>query len=166
MNAADPPSMAALQKARERGREELPQTIENITWEEMPGFASLEELTAYLGELMQQPLDYNSCCSMMHAATVATFRTISHHVGASGAQAELTSLAVLGSIRGEDGPFAIVAARDLVYSDDALQVKVAGYEEKWAGWLAEKARENLAGGHEHVHPAILARWRELAEESA
>lgn len=162
--------MTTVTDAREMGEKPLTARLENLDYEQAPGFDSMEALGAFLDAIAGQDHDYNtSCTALVYAATTA-FRTMSRLLGSSGAQAELAALSAYASVVAIDGPFAVMRAEELVYDGNRLTDQLAELEAKWSTWLAEQGRQKLAeqsdregAGHRvPVHPRVLERWRELA----
>jgi hypothetical protein len=131
-----------------------------------------DELVAYIEDVCDMkgvtgPDGYEASAEALWKAAAAAFNYAGHVVGATGFQASFAGLQFLKATRGIDGPFAVIDSNQLLYPQYDVEAKVAGWFEEWKPWLAETAREKLAASdHDMVHPAVLARWRELAGEAS
>ena len=151
-------------KAREAHMIEAADTEAEMRDAKVPWPLTEAQLTEYIESLVHKTHDYGTCCYAMSMAAEAAFNYVSHSLGVTGFQASCADLDFLRRTRSMKGPFMILKAEDMLYPQYDLPEKLAKAMEDWKPWLKEEATKMLAD-KDHMHPDVLARWKELAEST-
>lgn len=129
----------------------------------VPTLDTIEELTAYISGLVDQPQDYGTCVYAMSMAATATFNHVARKLGVTGFQASCADMDILRRTRGLKGPFMFVKGENLLYPQYDVQSNV----QKWIGsctpWAAQEAKKPLAKSKQgSVSPLVWRHWERLA----
>lgn len=144
-----------------------PRTEATMRAEKVPFFKTIEELNAYINELLTMQHDYGTSAYAMSLAATAAFNFVASKLGCTGFQASCADLDILRRTRHIEGPFMFIKADDALYP----QYDIRGKVNEWLGsadlknWLRDAAKEKLedsAGNDMPAHPAVRAHWRALA----
>lgn len=144
---------------------------------------SLEELTTYIKDLVEQKHDYGACVYAMSLSAVAAFNYVCHELGTTGFQASCADLDIIRRVRDLKGPFRIVDYSNLLFPQYLNDERVPGWEdalkqEHIKKWLKEEAAKKLAAfekepvhkfkdddgiekTYDAAHPNVVAHWRML-----
>lgn len=129
---------------------------------------TLDTLPAFLRKLADHPHDYGTICRAIAAGAVAAANALdkdAKHGGITGFQAGCVMWDIIigwGVVSEGDMP-TLRKYADLLYPQYDYKWHVLS-SETWAE-LQKKARDLLRsqGNSPHVHPAVLARWQEVAD---
>ena len=121
-----------------------------------------EQLTQYIGSLVDRSHDYGTCCYAMSLAATAAFNYVAHKLGVTGFQASCADLDFLRRSRHLNGPFMILKAEDALYPQYDLHGKLQEAMDGWKQWLKDEAAKKLAET-ESAHPRVTAHWKTLAQ---
>ena len=102
-----------------------------------------EELTAYIGALVNRPHDYGTSVYAMSMAAVAAFYYAAHVVGATGFQSSCADMDVIRRIRSMRGPFMLVDGANALFPQYDLQGKLKDFLTEIRPWLAKEAAKEL-----------------------
>jgi hypothetical protein len=125
---------------------------------------SEDDLVAYIREQTKAG-GYDGTAEGAIKATLACFNYMAGKLGLTGFQAGWCALQLVAEINSIDCPFGIVKAEDLLYPQYETTSKVEGWFETWRrDWAQAQAQAKLDALEpgDHVHPDVLARWKELA----
>lgn len=106
---------------------------------------------------------YGKCVEVMWRAGYLAHEVVASQLGVTGFQHSISSLALLGKLRGIEGPYLVIKMEDALFPQYDLRAKLEESlsDEDVRTWLAEKAAEKLAGDLTHVHLDVVAHWRGL-----
>lgn len=130
----------------------------------VPWFNTIEELNEFIEKLANREHDYGTCVYAMSMSAVAAFYYIAHKLGVTGFQASCADLDVIRRTRHWNFGFMILNADDLLYPQYDLREKVEEWIKETQPKLAPRAKE-LLQDRQHAHPAVIARWEEIAKLS-
>ena len=128
---------------------------------EVKKVTTIEELSSYIAELVNQKHDYGTCVYAMSMAAVATFYYVAHKLGVTGFQASCADLDFLRRTRRIEN-FKILDLENLLFPQ--YQDEFKSYEElikENKSWLSKEAEKRLAANPE-AHPGVIKHWKKLA----
>ena len=128
---------------------------------------TVEDLAAYVSDLVNREHDYGTSAQAMADAAVAAFNYIGHALGTTGFQASWAELQFVKITRHIEAPFAILDGSNLLYPQYDLRADFEKYMAEWPAQMAETAKKLLTenDGNEYVAPRVRARWQELASKA-
>jgi hypothetical protein len=138
-------------------------TEEEMRDADVPTLETLEELTAYISELVNQPQDYGTCVYAMSMAATATFNYVARNLGVTGFQASCADMDILRRTRDLEGPFMLVKGENLLYPQYDIQSNVQEWIGSCTPWAAQEAKKLLASANpENVAYNVWRHWERLA----
>jgi hypothetical protein len=136
-------------------------TEQEMRESEVKKVTTIEELSSYIAELVNQNHDYGTCVYAMSMSAVATFYYVAHKLGVTGFQACCADWDFLRRTRRMD-KFKILDLENLLFPQ--YQDEFKSYEElikENKSWLSKEAEKRLAA-NPNAHPAVIKHWKELA----
>jgi hypothetical protein len=131
---------------------------------------TLEELSAYIQQLVEQDQDYGTCVFAMSLAATAAFNHVASKLGVTGFQASVADLDILRRTRRIKSPFILLKGEDMLYPQYDLKEKLSESMEDWSEWAQEEAIKKLEEDderpeHRRACPAVRKHWMKLAGRS-
>lgn len=128
----------------------------------VPTFESVDDLSAYISNLILMKHDYGTCCYAMSMAATAAFNLVAKHLSVTGFQASCADLDIIRRTRSIDAPFMLVNAEKMLYPQYDLHDMLEKSIVEWKAWASEQAKEKLKEV-EYAHPDVVAHWEMLAK---
>ena len=126
-----------------------------------PTPSSIEELSEYIGSLVNRSHDYGTCVYAMSLAATAAFNYVAGNLGVTGFQASCADLDIVRRTRRINGPFILLQAKDMCYPQYDLTRKLQEAMDGWKEW-ASKECEKLLEESPNAHPDVIAHWKMMA----
>lgn len=156
-----------------------PRNLEDLASEIAKLIASVEDPSVTLGI---ESGGYGKCVEAMWRAAYMAHELVASRLGVTGFQHGMSSLALLGALRGLEGPYMIVDASQALHPQYDLVGKVQNFPagQGVRSWLAREASKKLAAAAKepefnewtdefgeaqrmrNVHPTVEAHWKRLA----
>lgn len=127
---------------------------------------TLEELGAYVNELVDRKHDYGTCVYAISMAAVAAYEYVAHKLGVTGRQASCADLDIVRRTRGWEMGFALVNYADAMYPqywDEIRGPIFASVIDKNSEQFMAKAKELIAQSSDHADERVIEHWTLLAE---
>lgn len=124
---------------------------------------SIAELSAEVSSLVDRGHDYGTCVYAASMAAEAAYNYVLSTLGCTGFQASCADMDFLRRTRGMKHGFMILNGSDVLYPQYDLVQKARDFVDEQKKSLKAEAALLLAT-KTSAHPAVIARWEELAGE--
>jgi len=129
--------------------------------------SSMEDLTNFLGELIDFKHDYNTIVEAVVAGMYATLKALdrSKAGGLSGFQASVIGLKLLAEINGWRGPFRVLVYNNMLFPQYADRFERTIDPSTWS-WLRDEAKRLLTETRDEPvgpSPRVVAHWKSIVE---
>lgn len=124
---------------------------------------NLNDLSAFIEEVVGQDHEYGTCVYAMSLAAVAAYNYVASRLGVTGFQASCADLDILRRTRNIEGPFMLLDLNDCLYPNRDYAARLDEFIGKNELWLRLQARKKLAESRGNkVNPQVMAHWIFLA----
>jgi hypothetical protein len=131
----------------------------------VPSPKAPEDLSAYIGALVDRPHDYGTAVYAMSMAAVAAFNYAASKLGVSGFQASCADMDIIRRTRSMRGPFILIDGANALYPQYDLQGKLADFLTEIQPWLATEAAKVLESFPAEGAAAVRQHLEALAAEA-
>jgi hypothetical protein len=106
---------------------------------------------------------YGKCVEAMWRAAYVAHEYVARELGVTGFQHSVSSLRVLGALRGYEGPYMVIDASNALYPQYDLLGQVTEFlgSESTGKWLAEAAQKKLNEDSGYANGRVVDHWWEL-----
>lgn len=129
----------------------------------VPTLESEEQLTAFIGVLVDREQVYGTCVYAMSMASVAAFNYVASKLGVTGFQASCADMDILKRLRHMEHGFKIIDYANLFYPQYMDTIPGAwGIVSENKEYFKKEAQKLLDKGDANVHANVKEHWKKLA----